>query len=176
MIFCNLAAKPQPMPRSMFNPGIAAKLSSAKRPYTWWKKLSNIISSSLVVYRSKPYQVWRDNLAGRIAILVNKAKWYRATAGPVGLRITIHGKHNLGDGDKLIGTIFDALQITAIGDDCQITDFDVKLRMDDSREIELELYIPDDPDAAKWAESGIKKQDDLRIRRYKAAAKRRCGL
>lgn len=172
MIFRKLRAKPQPMPRSMFNPAIAASMTPGKNR-EWWKKMSGVLSRSLIVYRSSVYTKWRDELGARVCQLAAQAKWFRVSAGPVGLRLTVHGTAWSGDGDKLLATVFDAVQIMSIGDDCQITDFDVRLRLDGKREIEIELYVPEDPFAAKWAEAGLTAQEQKKKARAVAALKRR---
>lgn len=176
MVFQKTKGKPQPMPRSMFQPAIAAKMSQQNPPRDWWSRMAGIISRSLIIYRSKAYMEWRDDLGARICQLAAQAKWYRASTGPVGLRMTVHGTVGSGDLDKILGSVFDAAQLMAVGDDCQFTDVDVKLRLSGKREIELELYVPEDPGAARWAESALAAQEQKTKARLSAALKRRARI
>lgn len=67
----------------------------------------------------------------------------------------------------------DAAQLMCVRDDCQFTDIDVKLRLDGRREIEVELYVVEDPAATRWADAGLVAQDQKTRARAKAALKRR---
>lgn len=172
IVLPGLKAKPQPMPRTMFNPAIAAKKSGI-RDMGFWKRMASAISGSLLVYRSKVFEEWKAQVAAEARIQLQQKGWVMRQAGPVGLFIRIHSQAWCGDNDKLLGAILDALQGVAYKDDAQVTETRVILRKLPGWCIEVELYEPEDIAEAEWAAFGLQAQVQRSEARAIAALKRR---